>query len=44
VGTDAKIQALLTRFLPDRVRDALILRFMRYPRAVIQPRTRRGEP
>jgi NAD(P)-dependent dehydrogenase (short-subunit alcohol dehydrogenase family) len=44
VGTDAKIQALLTRFLPDRVRDAVILRFMRYPRGVTQSRTRRGEP
>jgi NAD(P)-dependent dehydrogenase (short-subunit alcohol dehydrogenase family) len=32
VGTDAKIMALLTRFLPDRVRDALTLRIMRYPR------------
>ncbi len=32
VGTDARIQALLTRFLPDRVRDALTLRVMRYPR------------
>ncbi len=32
VGIDAKFQALMTRFLPDRVRDALILRIMRYPR------------
>jgi NAD(P)-dependent dehydrogenase (short-subunit alcohol dehydrogenase family) len=32
VGTDAKIQALLVRFLPDRLRDALIVRFMKYPR------------
>jgi hypothetical protein len=32
VGTDAKILALITRFLPDRVRDALTLRMMRYPR------------
>jgi len=32
VGTDAKVQALMTRFLPDRIRDALILRFMGYPR------------
>lgn len=32
VGTDAKGQALMTRFLPDRIRDALILRIMGYPR------------
>jgi NAD(P)-dependent dehydrogenase (short-subunit alcohol dehydrogenase family) len=32
VGTDAKFQALLARFVPDRLRDALILRLMRYPR------------
>jgi NAD(P)-dependent dehydrogenase (short-subunit alcohol dehydrogenase family) len=32
VGTDARIQALLARFLPDRWRDALIVRFMGYPR------------
>ena len=32
VGTDAKVMALLTRYLPDRVRDALTLRVMRYPR------------
>ncbi len=32
VGMDAKFQALMTRFLPDRVRDALILRVMKYPR------------
>ncbi len=32
VGTDAKVQALMTRFLPDRIRDALILRIMGYPR------------
>jgi len=33
VGTDARIQALLTRFLPDRMRDAIMLRIMRYPRS-----------
>ena len=32
VGTDARAQALLARFLPDRARDAVLLRFMRYPR------------
>lgn len=32
VGTDAKVQALFARFLPDRWRDALIVRFMKYPR------------
>jgi NAD(P)-dependent dehydrogenase (short-subunit alcohol dehydrogenase family) len=32
VGNDAKLQALLARFLPDRWRDALIVRFMKYPR------------
>ncbi len=32
VGTDAKLQALFARFLPDRWRDALIVRFMKYPR------------
>jgi NAD(P)-dependent dehydrogenase (short-subunit alcohol dehydrogenase family) len=36
VGTDAKFMALLTRFLPDRVRDALTLRVMRYPRGTWQ--------
>ena len=32
VGTDAKVQAFLARFVPDRIRDALILRIMGYPR------------
>jgi len=32
VGNDAKLQALFARFLPDRWRDALIVRFMKYPR------------
>jgi len=32
VGNDAKMQALLARFLSDRWRDALIVRFMKYPR------------
>ena len=32
VGADARIQALLARFLPDRWRDALVVRFMGYPR------------
>lgn len=32
VGNDAKVQALLTRLLPDRLRDALVLRIMGYPR------------
>ncbi len=32
VGTDAKILALITRFLPDRARDVLTLRIMRYTR------------
>lgn len=32
VGTDAKLQALMTRYLPDRIRDALTLRIMGYPR------------
>lgn len=32
VGNDARLQALLARFLPDRWRDALIVRFMKYPR------------
>jgi NAD(P)-dependent dehydrogenase (short-subunit alcohol dehydrogenase family) len=32
VGTDAKVQALFARFLPDRWRDALVVRFMGYPR------------
>jgi NAD(P)-dependent dehydrogenase (short-subunit alcohol dehydrogenase family) len=33
VGTDAKILGLMTRLLPDRVRDAFILRVMKYPRS-----------
>jgi NAD(P)-dependent dehydrogenase (short-subunit alcohol dehydrogenase family) len=33
VGTDARVQALLVRFLPDRVRDALIARLMGLPRS-----------
>jgi NAD(P)-dependent dehydrogenase (short-subunit alcohol dehydrogenase family) len=33
VGTDARVQALLARLVPDRVRDALVVRFMKYPRA-----------
>ncbi|HTF34133.1 MAG TPA: SDR family oxidoreductase [Myxococcota bacterium] len=33
VGTDAKVQALLARWLPDRWRDAIIVRFMKYPRS-----------
>jgi NAD(P)-dependent dehydrogenase (short-subunit alcohol dehydrogenase family) len=32
VGNDARMQAFLARFLPDRWRDALIVRFMKYPR------------
>src|SRR5262249_8101165 len=32
VGTDARAQALLARLLPDRARDAVLVRFMRYPR------------
>jgi len=32
VGNDAKMQALFARFLPDRWRDALLVRFMKYPR------------
>jgi len=33
VGKDAKIQAWMTRLLPDRWRDALVLRVMKYPRS-----------
>src|SRR5262249_41443235 len=32
VGMDARAQALLARFLPDRIRDTVVLRFMGYPR------------
>jgi NAD(P)-dependent dehydrogenase (short-subunit alcohol dehydrogenase family) len=32
VGTDARAEALLARFLPDRARDAVLLRIMKYPR------------
>jgi NAD(P)-dependent dehydrogenase (short-subunit alcohol dehydrogenase family) len=32
VGTDARVQAVLARFVPDRARDAVLLRFLRYPR------------
>ncbi len=32
VGTDAKVQALLVRFLPDRLRDAVIARVLGLPR------------
>ena len=32
VGPDAKVQALLARLLPDRLRDAFVLRFINYPR------------
>jgi len=32
VGTDARVQAALARFVPDRARDAVLLRFLRYPR------------
>lgn len=32
VGNDAKMQALFARFLPDRWRDAIVVRFMGYPR------------
>jgi len=32
VGTDAKVQAWLVRLLPDRLRDALVLRVMKYPK------------
>jgi NAD(P)-dependent dehydrogenase (short-subunit alcohol dehydrogenase family) len=32
VGIDARVQALFARFLPDRVRDVVVLRFMGYPR------------
>ena len=32
VGNDARAQAFLARFLPDRWRDALLVRFMKYPR------------
>ena len=31
VGTDATVQALLARYVPDRMRDALIARFMGIP-------------
>jgi NAD(P)-dependent dehydrogenase (short-subunit alcohol dehydrogenase family) len=33
VGIDAKLQALMTRFMPDRLRDAVFLRIMKYPRS-----------
>jgi NAD(P)-dependent dehydrogenase (short-subunit alcohol dehydrogenase family) len=33
VGLDAKAQALMTRFLPDRLRDAIMLRIIGYPRS-----------
>jgi len=33
VGPDARIQALLARFLPDRVLDALLVRMFKYPRS-----------
>lgn len=36
VGRDARIQALLARWVPDRVRDGLLRKFMRLPK------TRRG--
>jgi NAD(P)-dependent dehydrogenase (short-subunit alcohol dehydrogenase family) len=32
VGIDARAQALFARFLPDRIRDRVVLRFMGYPR------------
>jgi NAD(P)-dependent dehydrogenase (short-subunit alcohol dehydrogenase family) len=32
VGTDARVQAVLARFVPDRARDAVLLRLLRYPR------------
>jgi NAD(P)-dependent dehydrogenase (short-subunit alcohol dehydrogenase family) len=32
VGTDARAEALLARFLPDRARDAVLMRIMKYPR------------
>jgi NAD(P)-dependent dehydrogenase (short-subunit alcohol dehydrogenase family) len=32
VGIDARAQALFARFLPDRVRDTVVLRFIGYPR------------
>jgi len=32
VGSDAKLLAFMTRFLPDRIRDALVLRLIKYPR------------
>jgi len=32
VGNDARAQAFFARFLPDRWRDALLVRFMKYPR------------
>jgi NAD(P)-dependent dehydrogenase (short-subunit alcohol dehydrogenase family) len=41
VGTDARAQALLARFLPDRARDAVLLRIMRYPRRPPRWRWRR---
>lgn len=32
VGADARAEALLARFLPDRARDAVLMRIMKYPR------------
>ncbi|HET7874327.1 MAG TPA: SDR family oxidoreductase [Methylomirabilota bacterium] len=32
VGRDARIQALLARWIPDRIRDGIIRKFMRLPR------------
>jgi NAD(P)-dependent dehydrogenase (short-subunit alcohol dehydrogenase family) len=32
VGTDARAEALLARFLPDRARDAVLMHIMKYPR------------
>ena len=31
VGMDAKIQALLAGFVPDRLREAFLVRFLKYP-------------
>lgn len=36
VGTDARLQILLARFLPDRLRDALITRALSLPRTAAQ--------
>lgn len=37
VGRDAKLQAWLVRLLPDRLRDKVFLRAIRYPRAPESP-------